>query len=194
MGEIERVAGKFEKARKYFQEANQVFEQLQIGSGKAFFHRGMGDLAQAQGDFKEAFRQFQIAVGISQSISHAWMKSYSLCGLGRAAIGLKLYETADKYFAEAFNIAQRLNNHGLLMTVFSGFASYMIQVGKLEQAVELSSCVIHHFASWNETKQQARRTLDDASRELPREVVVSAIERGKTAVLEDLLSRYLEQK
>jgi hypothetical protein len=54
-----------------------------------------------------------------------------------------------------------------------------LRLGDPEQAVELSNFVLHHFASWNETKQQAQSVMDEATRQLPAEIVEASKERGK---------------
>ena len=190
LGEIERVEGNFEKARQNYEEANQCFERQGIVVGKAFYYRGLGELAYAQSDYKSAQIHFKTSIDMSRQVLHSWLEVCALCGLGRAQIGSKQLENARKNFIQALRNARQLKNLELYMIVLTGLASFSVVDRNYEQAIEISNFVLHHFASWNETKQQA--VLEEASHQLPADVVETAKKQGKNAVLEDILNRYLE--
>jgi predicted ATPase/DNA-binding CsgD family transcriptional regulator len=191
MGEIERVAGNFEKARRNYKEAKHIFERQNIKMGIAFHHRGMGDLALADDDYNTARREFLLSIEISQAVPHPWMETCALCGLGRVAIRLNQYDAARENFLKALQISSQINNPELFMIGITGLASMFLRLGDPEQAVELSNFVLHHFASWNETKQQAQSVMDEATRQLPAEIVEASKERGKTLALEEIVGRFL---
>ncbi|MBL8058910.1 MAG: tetratricopeptide repeat protein, partial [Anaerolineales bacterium] len=72
MGEIQRVAGELDEARRWYDEAQVLFERIPDHSGQIFYHRGRGDLAAAQGDPAEAQRQFQASLDLTRQVPHEW--------------------------------------------------------------------------------------------------------------------------
>jgi len=63
-----------------------------------------------------------------------------------------------------------------------------------EQAIELLALALHHPASEQETKDRAKRLLDELASSLPRESVAAAQERGQArdlkATVEELLAKF----
>jgi tetratricopeptide (TPR) repeat protein len=66
LGEIFRLMGALEQARKYYQEALPLFEKLQDHVGIGFYHRGCGEIAMTLGNWVEARNEFEQAL-----ITHA---------------------------------------------------------------------------------------------------------------------------
>ena len=190
LGEIERLTGNLDKAQKNYEKSNELFERLDILPGQAFCHSGMGCLALALGEHKTAWQEFETCLLILQSEQHAWLEVCALCGLGRAAIGLGEYEAARDFLTRALSISHVLDNHELFMMVLVNWASLHAAEKRPEQAIELGSFVLHHFAAWNEIKQQAKQVVKESSRSVPLPVARKAKQQGKTRLLEDALRRY----
>ena len=62
LGEIYRLMGDLDQARKYFLEAQPHFEKLNDLIGLGFFHRGYAEIAMLQSNWSEAQHQFQQAL------------------------------------------------------------------------------------------------------------------------------------
>jgi hypothetical protein len=54
--------------------------------------------------------------------------------------------------------------------------------------VEITSFIVHHPNSWNETKEHARNIQESASQKLSEEVFQNAQQRGQEMVLEDVMA------
>ncbi len=191
LGEIERVDGNLEAARKDYAKAGEVFDREGISAGQAFYHYGMGQLALSLGEYQTAGEHFDTSVTISRSAPHAWIEVCALCGAARAAVGLRRHEAARNALAKGLGISNILDHRELFMLVFAGWASLHLAENRLEPAIELASLVFHHFASWKEVKQQARYVMDEACAQLPSTIAQSAKERGKNMGLESILRKYL---
>jgi tetratricopeptide (TPR) repeat protein len=189
LGELERVAGAADVARRHFETARQLFEQTPVREGLAFYHRGLGDLAQARGDFATAWQEFEGSLELAREVHHDWAAAYACCGLGRAALGLGQHTSARERFVEALRDSR---DPGLTTMALAGLAALQAATGAFEDAVELSSFVVQHGATWNETRQQAQSVLESAARQLPAERVEAAADRGKLATLQTVTSRWLE--
>jgi tetratricopeptide (TPR) repeat protein len=188
-GEIERVAGNVDAARRHYESARQLFEQMAYHDGLAFYHRGLGDLAQARGDFATAWQEFERSLEFAREVHHEWVAVYAHCGLGQAALGLGRPATARERFVEALRDSR---DPGLTTMALAGLAALQAATGAFEDAVELSSFVVQHGATWSETRQQAQSVLESAARQLPAERVEAAADRGKLATLQTVTSRWLE--
>ena len=187
IGEINRLAGDLAGAREWFDKARPALESLHP-TGAVFYHRGLGDIAQAMGDYAEAKKQFQESVQRNQETNHQWALAYGLCGLGRAETALGEAEAAREHFKRAMEVAWRLDQDDMVLLCLAGLAGACAASGDLEQAVELSSLVIQHKQSWNETKAQMAALLKSIT-SLPPERLAAAQERGRSLEIEEAIRR-----
>lgn len=185
MGEIQRLAGDVQAAKKWYVEARTHFDRFaQSGgtgdyqSGAIFYRRGLGDLALVNGDPVEAEAHFQDSLKYARAENHEWAAAYALCGLGQAALLAGKPELARDLFRQALQTGRKTGDRGVSMVGLAGMARVYAETGELERAVELASLVAEHYASWGETKAQASATLALALQNLPEELAAAAQERG----------------
>ena len=189
IGDIYRLEGNYEDARQWYKESLQLYLELQ---GDSFLdHRGKGDIALALGEYAEARQQFQECRAVAQKYYRFENVSYALSGMGRAAVGVGDYEEARQHFYEALQIAKDVGERGKIMIAVRGFAGLLSATGENERAVELAAFVLHHHASWHETKGQAARVMEEAFARLPTEVAKSAQIKGQSLELEKLVTEIL---
>ncbi|HEX6383212.1 MAG TPA: tetratricopeptide repeat protein, partial [Anaerolineae bacterium] len=179
MGEICRVAGEEEAARRWYDKAKGHFERIPDDNGAAFYHRGLGDLAHARGDYQEAQRQFRLSLELAQQMRHSWAESYAAAGLSRALLASGQPEAAREPLLTALQIARQTADTGLILLILARIADWCAATGGYERAVALAALVVNHHASWNETKAQAKVVLTAASARLPGKQAVAAQKRGK---------------
>jgi predicted ATPase/DNA-binding SARP family transcriptional activator len=163
MGEAYRVMGDSSTARCWFEQAYNIFQKVHEPLSIIFYHRGMGDLALAEGDYATAQTQFQSSFRRANELDHNWMMSYALSGLCRAEIGLGEYSLAEAHLSEALAAAVKIGQIGVLLLALSAMAELYAVSGKLDNAVELSSLVKNHYASWKEVKARAAALLTSLS-------------------------------
>lgn len=169
MGEIYRVSGAYDEARRWFEDAKICFDKLKEPAGYTFYHRGLGDIARSLAHYQESEKQFQKSLAYAQSMNHEWGVSYALTGLARAAILLQQYDDARSHLAEALQVVMALDEPGTLLAVVSAAATLHAALGHSEYAVELGALVTNHFATWREVKTEAAALLAELAAPLPSE-------------------------
>ena len=191
MGEIHRVAGEEEDARRWYDKAKGLFERVPDDNGVAFYHRGLGDLAHARGDYQEAQRQFKLSLELAQQMRHSWAESYAAAGMGRALLASGQPDAAWELLLLALKVAKHTADPGITLLALARIAEWCVATGKNEQAVVLTALVVNHYASWHETKAQAEAVSTAATAHLPGEQVAAARERGRELDLETVVSDLL---
>jgi tetratricopeptide (TPR) repeat protein len=146
LGEVLRVMGRFEKARKAF----EAFSTDNVW--RTFYFRGLGDLALTGGDFGAASRHFLQSMELAQETRHEWAVAYALCGQGRCELGLGKLRESREHFLEALQYAFEAGDKGINLVTLAGYAGLLCQEGELEMAVKLGSLVSSHYATWNEIR------------------------------------------
>lgn len=159
MGELMRLAGKITEAENWFERAREIFEKHQDNVGLAFYWRGVGDLALMGGDFDPSRQSFEKCEHLARNAQHNWAVAYSLNGRARAELNLNDMKSASLHFAEAMTLARRVHDPGIALAILAGVAEFYAGAGNKEKTVELASFVHSHFASWHETKSQAKSLL-----------------------------------
>jgi len=192
LGEIDRVAGKFDEARERYTEALQIFQSLDNDIGIAFYFRGFGDLFLAIGDPNSSLDYFQRSLTLAQE-RHDWSAAYALGGLGRALLALGRYQAAGTEFGKALKLAYEINHNDLIMVFLAGICKLLIVNGEEARAVELGTFILHQYKTWAEIKNQVLDTINLASRQLSDEQISAAQERGRSASKEAIVAQYLAE-
>ena len=145
------------------------------------YQRGYGDIALMEGKLEEARERFQRYFQISKSDRppHSWGLAYAQAKLGLISAVQGEPEKAQEMICNAVKAAQIWFSLEIGLLALFSQATLFAASGEMERAVELSTFIIQHPASWNETKQQAKVLLEAASRELPENVTRAAQKRGE---------------
>jgi predicted ATPase/DNA-binding SARP family transcriptional activator len=186
LGEIERVEGNLETARRLYDESLELFEYSRTANLHTFYQRGLGDIAETQGRYAEAQQHFKKSLELAQADSHRWAVCYAFSGLGRAAIGLGDYTVAQQYFHQAIEFFDHFQ--GLLTIAISGMAELSAAQGEYERAVTLATFAIEQPATWQEFRDRATKVLLRCIPRLPAAAVAEAQAKARNMNLETLLS------
>jgi DNA-binding SARP family transcriptional activator/predicted ATPase len=174
MGELCRVEGDLPEARRWYDQAFELFSRFELIGGMSFYERGLGDIAQLQGDFAAAYSHFDESLRMAREFLNGWNAVYALNGLGRAATKLARLELARQHFQEALAAARDMGEPELVMVSLAGLAGVSAEQGDYAWAVTLSTFVVEHPVSWRETKSQAAEILTAACDRLPVELFTDA--------------------
>jgi predicted ATPase/DNA-binding SARP family transcriptional activator len=191
LGEVYRLMGDVEQARKYYLEAFPAFERMQEFIGLGFYHRGFGDIAMMKGDWVEACDQYQQALRYherEQRSNRSWGLALTHARLGMALVQLGAFDEAKQHLKVSLSLAVGFVNPDLKALPLTGIASLMAATGFPARAVELAACVARQPTTWNEVKAQARGILEAARQALPADEVRISQERGEGLEI-DALSR-----
>jgi DNA-binding SARP family transcriptional activator/predicted ATPase len=159
LGEIYRVSGEPDAARRYFDRAYSLFIQDDNQVGSVFYHRSLGDLAHASGVYGEAIHHFKVSIQHAREVPHDWAESYGQTGLGRAAAGLGDLGEARSRIAEALRLAKKVDEKGIALVALEGAAEVFAAAGDLENALGLVAFIRDYPVAWRETKDRAGKLL-----------------------------------
>jgi predicted ATPase/DNA-binding CsgD family transcriptional regulator len=190
-GEMYRVFGEQEKALDLYEQAHEGFERMNIILGLGYYQRAYGDLALEDARYADALKYFQEYVKYARQDNHLWSMAQAQAKLALAHAYLGELEQSRQELQTALTEMRDWGKDDLILQILLAEPVCLLQERRSEEAIELSAFILTHPVSWNETKQQAKRTLEAASRDLPQEVVESAKERGKKLSLKTVLNRYL---
>jgi tetratricopeptide (TPR) repeat protein len=163
LGDIYRVMGDAEAARRWFDTARPLFERLDQDMGVAFHHRGLGDLALARGDWLDAQEHHRAYLEWGES-GDTWSRIYALCGLGRAELGLGRSEEARGRFHEALRLAVDSGRRDTVSMPVACLAHLAAALGRAEEAARLAAAVVDSPLTWIETREWVRPLAEETAR------------------------------
>lgn len=165
MGEVYRVRGDLEQARRWFERSLALFratasayEESEVG--QSFYHRGLGDLALAEGNAVEAAAYFAEAARFAQATHHTWQYAYATTGLGRAALMAGDSATAARHLSDGLRVGASTGDAGIVLVSFAGAAQFFMVQGDPEHARHLAGRILAHPLAWNETRREVARLLE----------------------------------
>ncbi|MGW8226981.1 MAG: tetratricopeptide repeat protein [Anaerolineales bacterium] len=177
MGEIERVAGNYRDSLEWFERAMLMFRNVNETNGLIFYHRGLADLALARGDNALAKTHFEQSYEHANQLNFSWGAAYALSGLGRVEADLQDFDLALKYLSKSLDLSTKIDDAGLALLVLFTCAHLYAAQGKNGPAMEISSLVAGHFATWNEIKGQAAELSNRLRGSIPDQTRPADIER-----------------
>ena len=159
MGEIERVAGNYREALRWFESARLLFTNVNENNGLIFYHRGLGDIALAERAYSQSYTQFSQSYKHAENLSFNWGAAYALAGMGRAEFAQQNFEAASKHLSKSLQSVNSIEDAGLALLVLFTCANLYAARDEIERAVEISTLVAGHFATWMEIKKLASNLI-----------------------------------
>ncbi|MGB3712897.1 MAG: hypothetical protein WA996_00550, partial [Candidatus Promineifilaceae bacterium] len=179
LGDIERVEGHLDMARRLYKDSYKLFMKNRDSVGFCFYYRGLGDIALVERQHDMARRLFQQAFVHAQEARHVWSMSYCRCGIARAEIGASRHDEARAYLEEAVRDVRLIILGELLPYVLTCFAQWHAAGGDLERAIVLGNFAANLKTIWQEHRELAEAVVESASDSLSSEAVQSAIEKSE---------------
>jgi tetratricopeptide (TPR) repeat protein len=159
MGELFRVMGRGEEARRWYEQSRVIFDEIGNNNGQSFYYRGLGELALAGGDADEAEARFRESYEWSTRTFHNWQEAYSLFGLGRAATVADKMAEARTHYVNAIHTITPLGDPGLILRGIAAIAQFYRRRGNAARAAELARLVLSHSLSWREARLEMGELL-----------------------------------
>jgi tetratricopeptide (TPR) repeat protein len=159
MGEVLRVMGRPEEARRWYEHSRIIFDELDFEVGLSFYYRGLGDLALAGGDAAGAEAHFRKCYEWAERTSHTWQQIYALVGLGRAATAAGKINEARNIYVRALRLFSSAGDAGLPLRGIAAIAQFYRRLGDAARAAELAQLVLSHSLSWREARLEMGELL-----------------------------------
>jgi tetratricopeptide (TPR) repeat protein len=153
MGEIDRLAGDAEAARRHYEQARPLFASHNVYQGIGYYLRGLADLALDAGDPNEARTRFRQSLA---EMSDTWSRAYVMAGLATAALALGEPDEAERELAAAEALQPTSDIRARLAV---GWAALALAGGDHERAAELARQALAQPAAWSTVRAEAKRIL-----------------------------------
>jgi predicted ATPase len=156
---------------------------------KILFITHLGLVAAERGDYQQARQNVSTALKMIQEMQEPWLEALILSDLGRIELALDHDNVALGYFLQSLNFSKNLHWFMPALTALVGVAELRKRQGKLEQAAELASLVLHHSATEHVHRTHAQKLLKNSG--LSKQHLETAVERGRKLVLEQVRGELL---
>jgi predicted ATPase/DNA-binding SARP family transcriptional activator/predicted negative regulator of RcsB-dependent stress response len=197
MGEIYRLMGDFEQAKRYYNEAQPLFKKMHELIGLGFFHRGYGDIAITQEDWNEAREQYEQALAfleMEKRRNRVWGLALIHAKLGTIFVRLHSFDEAKQHFKSSLFFAQQWHTPDLYALPLVGIAALLASTGNQDEAIKVAACVANQATTWDEIKKQAEIILQDQQKKVEAKEWKQASERGEKQDYHELCTHYLESQ
>lgn len=196
LGEIYRLMGDLEQARKYYRQALALFEKLKNHVGIGFYHRGCGEIAMALGSWSEARTEFELALEFHQKEQPnmgKWGLALYHSRLGVVLVHLGELAAASQHLKTSLGFADGLAHPDTKAVALTGVAHLLLATGKASDALVIASCVIKQLTTWNEVKKEAGLIIQEARGMLSPHNASLMQEHGEAMSIDALSRHYLDK-
>lgn len=189
--EITSGKGDFEAAMHYFRQSFEAFETTDSSEGPAWLRIAGCVIALAQGNTADLERFARESLVIFEQTRSPWGRSAALHYLGEAARCRGEFEAARRYLSQAVQLAVESKSIMLLMRYVVGFSALFAETGEQARAAELLTLAIQHPATWQITRERARRLLDSLAGDLTPETLATADQRAAARSIDAVIAELL---
>lgn len=190
-GNILNRLERYEEAETVLLEALEVLRLIGDLHLRALSYIGLSISNWQRGRYDEAHQHGMDGLQTSLQLGHPLVIANALNNLGELALRVHDYTNANDYFRQALDTARRTGAIALAAHTMTGLAALMIDQGETLLAVELLGLAQTHRSSDGVAKSRAAELLARVQPYLPPEDFAAALERGKTADLNQLIDRLL---
>jgi len=183
--------GYADEARAALEESVSLSNSISDRWGLALAYRGLGRIAQAQGEHAKAVESFGKSLDTLTAVGTRQDEARVLVEMSNSIFTLGNDAEAERGWYKALRISTETQSMFVALEALVGIAMLKAKQGNAEQALELSSIILNHPASLQETKNRARSLQAELETQLiPREIQeiqTHAPEKSFKAVVEALL-------
>jgi len=147
--------GYTDEAHATLEESVSLSKSIGDRWGLAFAYRGLGLSAQAQGEHAKAVEMFGKSLETLKEVGTRQDEARVLVEMSHSIFALGNDVEAERGWHKALRITTKLQSTFIALEALVGIAMLKAKQGNAEQALELSSIVLKHPASLQETKNRA---------------------------------------
>jgi predicted ATPase/transcriptional regulator with XRE-family HTH domain len=183
--------GRYDEALAFLRESLALNKQLGDRWGMGTSYRNLGLVALSQGNITEALTLLHQSLDTFTGIVTGWDIALSLIYLGEATTAAGDWLEARRIFIDALHEAAEAQTALLCVDALLGLAHVQAVTGETQQAVVLSSYVLSHLASTQQTKDRAAQLLAQLESQLTPQEIQAAQVGAQAASLETLVAELL---
>lgn len=186
--------GRFAEAEANLWESVQLSQQVGDRWGLGTAYRNLGLVALRRGEIQEAIQHLNHGLDIFKGYIIGWDIAISLVYLGEAKSRLGKIDEARHIYLEALRQALEYQSIPLALDAFVGLADLHTQVGELELALVLITCVLNHPSSIFETKENANRLASEVKKQLGKKQIQTATQYASENSMQQIAETILNQE
>lgn len=201
LGWVAWCQGDLATAQNYLQEAADIYAAIGKPSGVGYCLAALALVLRSGGDGEQAVAVARQAVAIERDTEDRQMLILSLNSLGAALIGAGDFAAARQVLNEAFQQLRVAQYPFFTVIAFYYFTELLVLESRAANlpfaleykslAVTLLSCVRTQTATWQIYKDKAAQLQAEIEELLPAEVRATAIARGQSCTLEEMVNTLL---
>jgi tetratricopeptide (TPR) repeat protein len=172
-------------------ESIALCEQTRNRWGMGTAHRFLGLALAEEGQFAEAKNEFQKSLEIFSDYTEGWDIARTLTYLGDVTQHMGDLKEARTFYLNALPLAIQVQAIPIVLDALVGLAQLAVQTENFVEAYELSSFVLHHLASTEESKDRARMLLHRVESCLTTEQMEMLQAKVNTHSLESMVDQLL---
>ncbi|HSR30446.1 MAG TPA: tetratricopeptide repeat protein [Anaerolineae bacterium] len=184
--------GLHDEAGVFLHESLTLSTQLGDRWGMGTAYRNLGLVALSQGNIPEAQALLRKSLETFNGVVAGWAIAQALIFLGEATAAAGDLLDARRIFLDALCEATEAQTALLCMDALIGLAHVQAVTGETQQAVELSTYVLSHSASAQQTKDRAAQLLAQLEPQLAPQQVEAARDWAQAASLKTLVAELLD--
>ena len=146
LGEVARLQGDYDSARKYYQQSLDLAQVLGDRKGIASILGNLGNVAESQGDYDSARKYYQQSLDLAQALGDRQVIATNLGNLGEVARLQGDYDAARKYYQQSLDLAQDLGDRYVIGRVLTMQGLLAAKTGRKAEARKLLDQAIQIFA------------------------------------------------
>ena len=191
LGFIALGEARYAKAKPYEEEALAIFREIGYPMGEAVALHNLGVACSMLEEYAEARPLLQECLVICQELGHRHIAAHALASLGIVEWMLDDHPKGWQNTGQALQIAREIGSVSATLIALVSVVILLTGQGEQEQAVEVAVLVFHHPSTNHETKNRAKRLLDQLAAQLPAPVMAAAQARGQVLKLEEVAAEFL---
>lgn len=125
-----------EKAKKYYLQAQTIYEKVSNKNGFYYVENKLGSLAMDADDYVEAEARYQSAYGHFKSVSGLTDLEAICANLGYIYAYQKKYSLSERFFQEAILYSNKTKNTLLLPYMYNGIGNLYQKLNRHDQAID----------------------------------------------------------
>jgi CHAT domain-containing protein/uncharacterized protein HemY len=146
------TAHQYLKALEYFEQALQIYREIQDVKGEGITLGSMGFAYSHIGEYQKALDYAQKSLSIARQIGNPYGEQYGLNNLGSTYVRIGQYYKAINHFQEALAIAKKVNNlQGQSMTLtylghtYTLLGQYQKAIDNYQQSLEIAKQIRNYL-------------------------------------------------
>lgn len=178
----------YSEAQALYQESLAISREIGDRKGIASSLSNLGNAASALGAYAKAKQLYEESLALRKEIGDRLGMAYTLGSLGEVALGMEDNSAAKNYLREALKMSMEIQAIPAILEGLRATAALFAKTEESERAMELLALVLHHPAGLKDSKEKAEALLVKLQFELPPEIAMTALARGRQKKLEDVVA------